>query len=236
MANYVLVHGAWSGAWSWSEIVPALRAAGHTVHAPTLTGLGERSHLCGRDGLAGLALHVEDVVAEMEWFDLQDVILVGHSYGGMVITGAASRAAERVRALVYVDAFVPADGQSLADLRGPGAQADLEAQAAANNGTIPPIGHAPRDEPTATTIANARRRRPMDAAHFLDKMRLSGAERAVGRRTYIYATLNAPTTFTRFHEALKDDPAWTVHEVPTSHLVMQDDPGGTVRLLLAEAG
>ena len=235
MANYVLVHGAWSGGWSWDPVVPALRAAGHDVYAPTLTGLGERSHLVGRHLPLGLGLHVEDVVALLDWFDLQDVVLAGHSYGGMVITGAASRAAGRIRSLFYLDAFVPEDGQSLADLRGPGAHDDLRAQAAANNGLIPPIGHAPRDGMTALAQANARRRRPMPIAFFTDPVVLTGAENTIRNRTYVYATSGAPTSFTRFHETLKDDPAWRVHTVDTGHLVMQDDPAGLTRLLLAEA-
>src|SRR5689334_15631432 len=117
MANYLLVHGAWHGGWCWRRVVPLLRAAGHEVFTPTLTGLGERVHLLTRD--VGLDTHAQDVIGVLEYEDLRDVVLVGHSYGGMVITAVAERAAERLAHLVYLDAFVPRDGQSQMDLLGP---------------------------------------------------------------------------------------------------------------------
>jgi pimeloyl-ACP methyl ester carboxylesterase len=114
---FVLVHPAWLGGWCWRKTAPLLRARGHDVHAPTLTGLGERAHLVRRD--IGLATHVEDVVNVLEFEDLRGVILVGNSSGGMVITGVAERAPERIAQLVYLDAFVPEHGQSLVDLLPP---------------------------------------------------------------------------------------------------------------------
>jgi pimeloyl-ACP methyl ester carboxylesterase len=98
-------------------MAPLLRRAGHDVWTPTLTGLGEREHLANPD--VGLHTHLQDVIGVLRWEDLREVILVGHSYGGMVITGVAARAAERLSRLVYLDAFVPLGGQSLADLLGP---------------------------------------------------------------------------------------------------------------------
>jgi pimeloyl-ACP methyl ester carboxylesterase len=117
MATYVLVHGGGHGGWCYQKVARLLRAEGHEVSTPTLTGLGERSHLL-REGI-DLDVHIEDVVATMEYEDLRNVILVGHSYGGMVITGAADRAAERVGRLVYLDAANPKNGQSLLDVAGP---------------------------------------------------------------------------------------------------------------------
>lgn len=114
MATYVLVHGGGHGGWCWDRLTPLLRAAGHDVHAPTLSGVGERSH--ARFGGIDLDVHIRDIVAVLEWRDLRDVILVGHSYGGMVITGVADRARHRVGQLVYLDAATPTDGQSLADI------------------------------------------------------------------------------------------------------------------------
>src|SRR5438128_128006 len=104
MATFVLVHGAWHGGWCWKRVTPLLRAAGHEVYATTLTGLGERVHLASPN--VGLALHVQDVVGVLEYEDLRDVILVGHSYGGIVISGVADRVPERLRHLVYLDALV----------------------------------------------------------------------------------------------------------------------------------
>jgi pimeloyl-ACP methyl ester carboxylesterase len=117
VATFVLVHGGAHGGWCYQKVARLLRAAGHDVYTPTLTGLGERSHLVGPD--VDLDLHVRDVVAVLHYEDLRDVTLVGHSYGGMVITGVADRAADRVGRLVYLDAANPVNGQSLVDVAGP---------------------------------------------------------------------------------------------------------------------
>jgi pimeloyl-ACP methyl ester carboxylesterase len=113
-ATYVLVHGGGHGGWCWQRIVPLLRAAGHEVYTPTLTGLGERSHLLRPD--IDLDTHIADVLGVLRYEDLTDVILVGHSYGGMVITGVADRARARIGQLVYLDAAHPRQGESLADV------------------------------------------------------------------------------------------------------------------------
>jgi pimeloyl-ACP methyl ester carboxylesterase len=112
-ATFVLVHGAWHGGWCWKKVAPLLRAAGHDVYAPTLTGLGERSHLLSRD--VGLDTHIADIRAVLEYEDLHNVILVGHSYAGMVITGVADKSAGRIGRLVYVDAFLPENGKAVSD-------------------------------------------------------------------------------------------------------------------------
>ena len=117
MATYVLVHGGGHGGWCYQRVARLLRAAGHEVHAPTLTGLGERSHLLS--AAVDLDLHIDDVVAVLHFEDLRDVILVGHSYGGMVITGVADRAADRIGRIVYLDAATPVNGQSFVDVAGP---------------------------------------------------------------------------------------------------------------------
>ncbi|MGN9781496.1 alpha/beta fold hydrolase [Nonomuraea sp. ZG12] len=113
--TYVLVHGSWAGGWIWSRLTPLLEAAGHQVHAPTLPGLGERAGDPRGAGI-GLSAHVDDLLDHLRRENLERVTLVGHSYGGMVITGAAGRAPERVAGLVYLDAFVPEPGQSCFDL------------------------------------------------------------------------------------------------------------------------
>jgi len=105
MATFVLVHGAWHGGWCWTKTQTALRNMGHDVHSPTLTGLGERSHLLSANITADT--HAQDIANVLRWRELKDVILVGHSYGGSVITGAASQRPDDIRALVYLDAFVP---------------------------------------------------------------------------------------------------------------------------------
>jgi pimeloyl-ACP methyl ester carboxylesterase len=109
--TYVLVHGAWGGGWAFRTVDSMLTAAGHRVYRPTLTGLGERVHLGTPE--VGLSTHITDIVNVLLFENLHDVVLVGHSYGGIVITGVADRVPERIRHLVYVDALVPEDGQSL---------------------------------------------------------------------------------------------------------------------------
>ncbi len=117
MATYVLVHGGGHGGWCYQKVARLLRDAGHDAYTPTLTGLGEREHLLSTD--IDLDTHITDVVKVLHFEDLADVILVGHSYGGMVITGVADRATARVGHMVYLDAALPEDGQSLMDVAGP---------------------------------------------------------------------------------------------------------------------
>src|SRR6202050_1192302 len=117
MATYVLVHGGGHGGWCYQRVARLLQVAGHVVYAPTLTGLGERSHLL--DDKVDLDRHIEDIAAVLRFEDLRDVILVGHSYGGMVITGTADRVADRTGRPVFLDAANPVNGQSLADVAGP---------------------------------------------------------------------------------------------------------------------
>ena len=117
MATYVLVHGGGHGGWCYQKVARLLRAEGHEVHAPTMTGLGERSHFV-RPGI-DLDVHITDIVNVLHYENLRDVILVGHSYGGMVITGVADRAGDRIGRLVYLDAANPENGQSLVDVAGP---------------------------------------------------------------------------------------------------------------------
>src|SRR5690349_1170533 len=108
MTTFTLIHPAWFGGWCWRDVARPLRAAGHDVFTPTLTGLGDRAHLATRD--VTLSTHVEDVVRLLEFEDLHDVTLVGSSSTGTVITAVADRCPERVGTLVYLDAFVPSDG------------------------------------------------------------------------------------------------------------------------------
>ena len=144
MATFVVAHGAWSAGWAWKKMRPLLRAAGHELWTPTYTGLGEREHL----GHAGVSLdtHIQDIMAVLETEDLRDVILIGHSYGGMVATGVADRARARVAKLVYLDAFVPADGQAVFDLVPPDIALKMEAGAKASpSGFGIPVNPMPSD-------------------------------------------------------------------------------------------
>jgi pimeloyl-ACP methyl ester carboxylesterase len=133
--TFVLVHGGWHGGWCWKELTPRLTTAGHRVYTPTLTGLGERSHLLTPD--IGLETHIEDINALLFYEDLHDVVLVGHSYGGMVIAGVSPRVVARLARVIYLDAFLPEDGKALEDYvdRAPTAEGIWR---------LPPPGSAPR--------------------------------------------------------------------------------------------
>jgi len=111
VAQYVLVHGSWHGGWCWRKLIPLLRRHNHDVYAPTLTGMGERQHLLSAH--VGIETHVQDILNVLFYEDLRDVILVGHSYAGMIISAVAEEAGERIARLVYLDAFLPRDGDSV---------------------------------------------------------------------------------------------------------------------------
>jgi pimeloyl-ACP methyl ester carboxylesterase len=168
MAIYVLVHGAGSGGWSWRHFAPLLRARGHEVFAPSLTGLGERAHLSGPQ--VTLSTHIQDVVNIFEFEELEDVILVGHSYGGMVITGVVEQIGERVAHLVYEDAFLPKDGQSCGDLGGFGGPERYRARL--EDGWKVPVIPRPGGPVTPRVEADALRRRPMPIGTVEEKVRL----------------------------------------------------------------
>jgi pimeloyl-ACP methyl ester carboxylesterase len=234
--TFVLVHGAWHGGWCYRDVARILRAQGHEVFAPTLTGLGERSHLGG--GAVNLDTHIEDVTNVFLWEDLTDVVLVGHSYGGMVITGVADRIPDRIARLVYLDAFVPRhDGDSLNSLFPPTGAGMVEA-AAGDGLTVPP------PPPEAFGVAPDRRAwvaakcvaQPFST--MLQGLRLTGRHREVGRRRYVLATgwgtPENPPPFVGIRDRLAADPAWDVRTLHAGHDVMVDDPQGTAALI-AEA-
>ena len=136
MATFVLVHGAWHGAWCWRRVARVLIRSGHEVFAPTLTGLAERSHLLSP--AIDLDTHILDVVNEMKWQELNDVVLVGHSYGGMVISGVAEKMERAISSVVLVDSFLPETGQAVIDLQPQPVQDTLRAAEASGATTVPP--------------------------------------------------------------------------------------------------
>ena len=186
---FVLVHGAWHGGWCWRRVVDRLTAKGRYVVAPTLTGLGERSHLAS-DSIT-LSTHIDDVVNEIKWKDLDAVTLVGHWYGGMVITGVAERVRERIAAIVYLDAFLPQDGQSLSTLRG------SRGSAPSPEAFAPPI-------PAASFRVNAKdaawvdsKMTPHPVKCFTETLRVSGAYLTIPQKIYIRARDTRPRPSTR---------------------------------------
>src|SRR5947207_10582137 len=138
--TFLVCHGAWSAGWAWKKMHPLMQAAGHRLLTPTYTGLGERAHLA-HPGI-DLDAHIEDMLNVIKYEDLRDIVLIGHSYGGMVATGVADRARDKVRQMIYLDAFVPEDGQSLFDLNGSGDQM-MKAEAEGDVWRGPPLVAAP---------------------------------------------------------------------------------------------
>lgn len=224
VAVFVLVHGAWHGGWCWANCAAELRALGHVVHAPTLTGLGERSHLLTAEIVPDT--HVEDVVQTICWRDLHDVILVGHSYGGMVITGAAGQCPERLRALVYLDAFVPEEsGTSLFANANPERMAAFQAQI--DDGAIalePDAALQTWAEDASTRDWIAARCTPHPVGCFTHGVTLTGGERTVAHRHYIVAAKNTGAPFQAEYARVKDRPGWTHEALPTWHDAMVEAP------------
>lgn len=232
MATFVLVHGAFQGARVYAKLARLLRQAGHEVYTPTLTGLGERAHL---SSLAiNLDLHVQDIVNVLEYEDITDAILCGHSYGGMVITGVAHVAGERIRTLCYLDAYAPTDGQSLFDIVGTEIAQAFEEQGRAHAGMLPPI---PAELFNVNT-ADADWVNAMSTMHplatFTQKVPAGVDTASVAKRTYIYATQNGGNWFASTYERLKDDTQWNVHTLACGHAVMLDKTDELAQLLLLE--
>jgi pimeloyl-ACP methyl ester carboxylesterase len=230
MATFVLVHGTGCGGWVWQKVTPLLRAAGHEVYTPTLTGVGDRSHLlaCGVD----LTTHITDIASLLFYEDLTDVVLVGHSYAGIVITGVAAQVPERLKLLVYLDAYVPADGQSEADLWPAELRAEIEAGEAAGNGLRQPPAPAwlGITEPDLADWIRARMT-PHPLATYHEPVAAGNARSDALPRAYIHCT-GVPTTpiFAPFAAKAKAD-GWQIGEISTSHMAMLTAPREVARYL-----
>jgi pimeloyl-ACP methyl ester carboxylesterase len=232
MATYVLVHGGAHGGWCYQPLARRLQAAGHIVYAPTLTGLGERSHLVSPD--VGLEVHVTDVVNVLRYEDLRDVVLVGHSYGGMVITGVADRAGDRIGHLVYLDAARPQHGESLADVT-PAIMGAVHADMRVVEGTELVLWPGPDNTYGVTDPATIawmlERLTPHPWKAFKEPVRLDD-EAAVGRipRTNINCTETmARRPADKRHRALEADNVW---EIDTGHDLMLTEPDAVAEMLL----
>jgi len=209
----------------WQRVAPLLRAAGHEVFTPSLTGIGERAHLASP--AVELSTHIADVLGTLEYEQLSGVVLVGHSYGGMVVTGVADRAPERVRALVYLDAFVPQPGQALIDLLRPEVRAHFPA-GAAEIPPLPPQAQGLKDPAEIAWMDG--RRNPQPIKTFTQPLALEGRYR--GQRVYVFCSGYSPTSFAPFAERARNDPAWRYHELPTHHYPHVSMPRETAGILL----
>jgi pimeloyl-ACP methyl ester carboxylesterase len=217
-ATFVLVHGAWHGGWCWQRVADRLTAQGHRVFAPTLTGLCERSHL--NSPSVDLSTQIDDVVNEIRWKDLENVVLVGHSYGGMVITGVAEQVASKIASIVYLDAFIPADGQSLADLGGKVDAGPFTAPISAARFGVNEADRAWVDSKMT----------PQSTACFTEKLKVTGAYQGIARKAYIRAK-NFPG-FATTSEKIRSDPSWKTWVVDCGHDVMIDKPDELTSILV----
>src|SRR5688572_5091788 len=216
MATIFIAHGAWQGSWAWTKMRPLLQARGHTLWIISYTGIGDRSHLAN-PGI-DLETHIKDVVAALESEDLKEVVLIGHSYGGMVATGVADRVANRISQLVYLDAYVPQNGQSMIDFSVPERVKQWRESAATEGGgwAIPP-GPMPSDTAPEDVAWASPRRMMHPLKSFEQPIRLSGAAHAIPR-TYIYCTRPRPIdVFRQFLEQSRREPGWRSFEIDASH-------------------
>jgi endo-1,4-beta-xylanase len=215
--TYVIVHGAWGGGWDWRTVDSLLTRQGHQVYRPSLTGLGERVHLASPE--IGLATHIDDVVNLIQWENLRDVVLIGHSYGGMVITGVADRIPERLRHLIYVDAMLPDSGESVASIRNFGGLL-----AGARDGFIP--AGAPAERPVPKDV-------PQPLKTFTDTLHLSPARSAQVPGTYIltFEPGKEPDAFQHFADRAAAR-HWQVHRMEADHVPERSAPVELVELLL----
>jgi pimeloyl-ACP methyl ester carboxylesterase len=233
MSTFVLVHGAWSGGWKWRFVAPILRRAGHEVHTPTLTGVGERAHLARPD--IDLDVHVQDVVGLLEMEDLRDVVLLGHSYGGMVVTGVAERAAERIRRLIYLDAFVPENGKCALEYVVPERAAGFRAQGERHGFVDPPsVSVWGLVKPEHVAFARQRETRHPYRS-FTQPVRRVNSSAAALPKTFIYCSSPATGTFDQFAAKYRGDPKWRFHELKTGHDAMILVPEELAAILLQSA-
>jgi pimeloyl-ACP methyl ester carboxylesterase len=214
VAVIVLAHGAWSSSWAWKRMRPLLRAAGHEFHTPSYTGLGERAHLA--HPAVNLDTHIQDVLGTMRFEGLQDVLVLGHSYGGIVATGVADRARDRVRRVIYLDAFVPRNGQSAFDLLPPGSRERMEEAARRDGeGWRVPAGPLPPD----TTPADAEWAQPLRMPQPIEtfRQRLAIDESRLPPRSYIYCSRCPPGDVFRPSADRARGEGWPYVEMDASH-------------------
>ena len=233
MTTFVLVHGAWHGGWCWRRVADLLERRGHKVFAPTLTGLGERSHLM--NGSINLDTHITDVVNVLTWEDLSGVVLVGHSYGGWPISGAIEQAFDRIASVVYLDAFVPEDGQKPLDLASEFARkGTLEAMArgdVSRPGPPAAIFHV-NDKDQAWVDGKLT---PQPVGVMLQPIKLSGARERLGKKAYIRAPKYPQPAFNSYYRTKQADPSWRTYQVSCGHDVMIDMPKELTGILLEGA-
>ena len=227
--TFVLVHGGWCGGWLWRHVAPRLQERGHTVTTPTLTGLGERQHL--GNGSVTLATHIEDVVAHIKMEDLQDVTLVSQSYGGVVATGTLARIPDRIRSMIYLDAFVPEDGKSLVDCLPPELQVPWMVFKDEDRPVPPlPLSFLGITDPVLVDFLTPKLVDQPWRTLF-DPVKVIPRPSHV-RMSYVRCTANISGHFDEIMERLTRDPEVRTAAIDTTHLCMLTAPEATVKTIL----
>ncbi len=236
MSTFVLVHGGFSGGWCYGRVARQLREGGHQVFTPTMTGLGERSHLLSAN--VGLQTHIQDIINVILWEDLDDIILAGHSYGGSIITAVTERLPDRVAALVYIDAVVPVDGVPIVDQIGPVLEHYVENVPLVCDGLAVPLpvlppGHMNNSEAEAWTQAKAT---PHPVRTLRESLHITGSYRDTPQRlAFIYASAKGRSANWGY-ERYRGEPKCAVYPLDnTGHNIMVDQPDELVSILVETA-
>jgi pimeloyl-ACP methyl ester carboxylesterase len=232
VTDIVLVHGAWHGSWCWRRVLPLLWAAGHRVVPVTLTGLGERAHQLSPS--ITLGTHVDDVVTAVRAEECRDAVLVGHSYGGVVVTGAADRLGAEVGRLVYVDAVVPAPGECWSTSNPPEVRAQRRA-AIDRHGVLPPPPPSAFGLSGADAEWVARRQTPQPGGVYDDPLHFDAARWTARPRTFVDCTAPALPTIEPSRRLVRAQPGWEVIVHATGHDPMISAPGELAAVLLEVA-
>jgi pimeloyl-ACP methyl ester carboxylesterase len=231
--TFVLVHGAWHGGWCWRRVADLLQKQGHKVFTPTMTGLGERSHLI--DAKVNLATHITDIVNVIKWEGLRDIVLVGHSYGGCIISGVAEQMGDAIGSIVFLDAFVPENGDTLATKASQPVREAIAGLVEKGETAMKPVSAAvfrvnEKDRAWVDAMCT-----PHPVATLTDKITITGARDRIAKRAYIRAKGYPSVPFDGFHERLKADAGWRVYELPCGHDVMVDMPDRLSEVLVEVA-
>lgn len=228
MADFVLVHGAWQGAWCWRKVLPALWAKGDRAFAVTLTGVGDRAHLMSAS--IRLATHIDDVAALIEAEELTRFVLVGHSYGGLLITALADRYPERIARLVYVDAIVPRSGESWSSFHDEATRRTRRA-GIAREGAMPPLPGSAFGLAGDDAAWVERRQRPHPGSVYEDVLHFDEVRVASLPRTFVDCTQPALSTIDRSRQRVRSEPGWQVIELATGHSPMISAPAQMLEIL-----
>ncbi len=231
--TFILVHGGWHGGWCWDRVCPLLRTAGHDVHAPSLTGFGDRAHLSSPEN--SLQLHIQDIVSLIESHELDNVVLVGHSYGGMVITGAADRLPARIKRLVYLNAFVPEHGRSLMDYLPPPVRDPIAREGTAT-GMVSPLPVAILGVTQAEDVRWVTRRMVKQSYRsYSEPITLSNAARDRIPCTFVNFSTTTTGAFDPFIAKVRNDPKWQLFNLHAGIDAMITEPRGLADILLKNA-